>query len=213
MLERQGNGSLRGWSGAFHERVMSETINRYVPGARNSANRNAEASGDRLRKFAQFVASGLSLAESYRRTTGQTKNADVKGTQWHRYAGIKERIAELKAQNSKRAQMTRAELLAFYADVIRTPADQVPPGSPVIQTYEETPEDGSKIRICDKVAAGVQMAKMCDWNSAERVELERELIDELFARVAQTSDRRLSAGGGWFHLCRRYEEALTRARE
>jgi hypothetical protein len=31
-------------------------------------------------RFATFAASGLSLAESYRRTTGQTKNADVKGS-------------------------------------------------------------------------------------------------------------------------------------
>jgi hypothetical protein len=64
-------------------------------------------------KFAEFAASGLSLSEAYRRTTGQTKNADAKGTQWHRYAGIKERIAELKAQNARRAQMTREELMAF----------------------------------------------------------------------------------------------------
>jgi hypothetical protein len=77
-------------------------------------------------KFAEFAASGLSLAESYRRTTGQTKNADVKGTQWHGYAGIKERVAELQEQNARRSQMTRDELLAFYAEVIRTPADKVP---------------------------------------------------------------------------------------
>ena len=108
-------------------------------------------------KFAQFVASGLSLAESYRRTTGQTKNADVKGTQWHGYAGIKERIAELKEQNAQRAQMTREELMAFYAAVIRTPADQVPAGSPVIQAYEMT-ESGHKIRIADKIAAGAALS-------------------------------------------------------
>ena len=30
----------------------------------------------------------------------------------------------------------REELMAFYADVIPTPADQVPAGSPVIQAYE-----------------------------------------------------------------------------
>jgi hypothetical protein len=121
-------------------------------------------------KFAQHVASGLSLAESYRRTTGQTKNADVKGTQWHGYAGIKERIAELKEQNARRAQMTRDELLAFYAEVIRTPADQVPAGSPVIQAYEQDGE-GVKVRVCDKVAAGAALARMCNWNSAERLEI------------------------------------------
>ena len=122
-------------------------------------------------KFAQFVASGLSLAESYRRTTGQTKNADVKGTQWHGYAGIKERIAELKEQNAQRAQLTREELLAFYAAVIRTPADQVPAGSPVIQAYEQDGEGRVKIRICDKAAAGAALARMCNWNSAERLEI------------------------------------------
>ena len=110
-------------------------------------------------KFAEFAASGLSLAESYRRTTGQTKNADVKGTQWHGYAGIKERIAELKEQNARRAQLTRDELLAFYAEVIRTPADQVPPGSPVIQTYEQDGEGHVKLRICDKAAAGAALVK------------------------------------------------------
>ena len=119
-------------------------------------------------KFAEFAASGLSLAESYRRTTGQTKNADVKGTQWHGYAGIKERIAELKEQNARRVQLTRDELLGFYAEVIRTPADKVPPGSPVIQAFEEN-GNGRKIRIVDKVAAGTALAKMCGWDQPTKI--------------------------------------------
>jgi hypothetical protein len=122
-------------------------------------------------KFAQFVASGLSLAESYRRTTGQSKNADVKGDQWHRYAGVKERIAELKAQNSRHAQMSREELLAFYAAVIRTPADQVSAGSPVIQSYEETPQGGRKIKLADKIAAGTALSRMTGWNQSEQLAL------------------------------------------
>jgi Terminase small subunit len=122
-------------------------------------------------KFAQFVASGLSLSEAYRRTTGQTKNADVKGTQWHGYAGIKERIAELKAQNAQRAQMTREELMAFYAAVIRTPANQVPAGSPVIQAYEQDGEGRVKLRLCDKVQAGAALARMCGYNEPEQLRL------------------------------------------
>jgi hypothetical protein len=121
--------------------------------------------------FAQHVASGASLAESYRRTTGQTANADVKGTQWHGYVGVKQRIAELKAQSAQRAQMSREELLSFYASVIRTPADRVPPGSSVIQSYEETPEGGRKIRIVDKAAAGQALARMCAWNEPEQLEI------------------------------------------
>jgi hypothetical protein len=100
-------------------------------------------------EFAEFAASDLSLAESYRRTTGQTKNADVKGTQWHGYAGIKERIAELKDQNARRAQLTRDELLAFYAEVIRTPADQVSAGSPShsgLRAGRRGSREGSRLR-------------------------------------------------------------------
>jgi hypothetical protein len=54
--------------------------------------------------------------------------------------------------------MTREELLDFYAEVIRTPADQVPAGSPVIQSYETT-ESGYKIRVCDKSCGRCTAAK------------------------------------------------------
>jgi Terminase small subunit len=149
----------------------------------------------RLRKqtyeiFSQFAASGLSLAESYRRTTGRTAHADVKGSQWHRYAGVKERITELKAENAKRSQMTREELLDFYAEVIRTPADSVPSGSPVIQAYETT-ESGYKIRVCDKIAAGAQLQKMTGWNEPERVELTGDSLNAYIIAL-----RRRPIGGG-----------------
>jgi hypothetical protein len=39
--------------------------------------------------------------------------------------GVCQRITELMAENANRAQMSREELLTFYAAVIRTPADQV----------------------------------------------------------------------------------------
>ena len=67
--------------------------------------------------------------------------------------------------------MTREELLAFYADVIRTPADQVPPGSSVIQSYEETQEGGRKIKLADKIAAGTALSRMTGWNQPEQLAL------------------------------------------
>jgi hypothetical protein len=54
----------------------------------------------------------------------------------------------------------REELLDFYAEVIRTPADSIPAGSPVIQAYEQDGEGRVKLRICDKVTAGAQLQKM-----------------------------------------------------
>ena len=32
-------------------------------------------------------------------------------------------------------------------------------------------ESGPKIRISDKIAAGAALARMCNWNSAERLEI------------------------------------------
>jgi hypothetical protein len=145
---------------------MSTTDNKRVFGtgfAAASERKSSSPAMPRLRKlayetFAEFAASGMSLAESYRRTTG--RHADVKGSQWLGYAGVKERITELKAENAKRSQMTRGELLDFYAEVIRTPADSIPAGSPVIQAYEQDGEGRVKLRICDKVTAGAQLQKM-----------------------------------------------------
>ena len=105
-------------------------------------------------KFAQLCASGLSRSEAYRKAAGARagKNSDANSDDWLNARGVRERIRELQERNSRKSEMTREELLTFYADVIRTPADQVPAGSPVIQAYEMT-ESGPKIRICDKSAA------------------------------------------------------------
>lgn len=125
----------------------------------------------RREKFAQLCASGLNNSEAYRRLSGKERNADVRAAQLMAQPGVRERVAEIKEQNARRAQMTRDELLAFYAEVIRTPADRVPAGSPVIQVYDRDGEGRVKVRVCDKVAAGAALARMCDWNSAERLEI------------------------------------------
>ena len=99
------------------------------------------------------------------------KNSDANSDDWLNARGVRQRITELMAENANRAQMSREELLTFYAEVIRTPADQVPAGSPVIQAYEQDGEGRVKIRVCDKIAAGAALARMCNWNSAERLEI------------------------------------------
>ena len=121
----------------------------------------------RQEKFAQLCGSGLNNSEAYRRLSGKERNADVRAAQLMAQPGVRERVAEIKEQNAQRAQMSRDELMAFYAACLRTPADRVPPGSSVIQAYEETPEGGRKIRIVDKAAAGAALARMCGWNEPE----------------------------------------------
>lgn len=112
----------------------------------------------------------MTAAQAYREVTGRTTNSDVQSVKMRKRNGVEAGIQELKAQNAQRAQMSREELMAFYADVIRTPADQVSPGSSSIQSFEKT-EHGYKIRIVDKAAAGAALAKLTGWNSAELLEV------------------------------------------
>ena len=111
---------------------------------------------------------------------------------WLNARGVRERIRELQERNSRKGEMTREELLTFYADVIRTPADQVPLAPPLFQAYEKTSEGGRKVRICDKVQAGAQLCRMTGWNEPERVRLSAE--DSLSAYLLELRPKRLAAG-------------------
>jgi hypothetical protein len=103
--------------------------------------------------------------------------------------------------------MSREELMAFYADVIRTPADQVPAGSPVIQAYEMT-ESGHKIRIADKIAAGAALSRMCDWNSPERLEVSSDSLTS-YSELSHFSMSRLRRSNGRCCHCGMERTALT----
>ena len=139
-------------------------------------------------KFAQLCASGLSRSEAYRKAAGARagKNSDANSDDWLNARGVRKRIRELQERNSRKSEMTREELLAFYAAVIRTPADRVPAGSPVIQAYEMT-ESGPKIRICDKAAAGAQLAKMCGWNEPDKVEMSADSLTSYLRELRSRS--------------------------
>ena len=139
-------------------------------------------------KFAQLCASGLSRSEAYRKAAGARagKNSDANSDDWLNARGVRERIRELQERNSRKSEMTREELLTFYAAVIRTPADRVPAGSPVIQAYEMT-ESGPKIRICDKAAAGAQLAKMCGWNEPDKVEMSADSLTSYLRELRSRS--------------------------
>jgi hypothetical protein len=150
----------------------------------------------RWERFAQLCALLNNAAEAYRklgrRKKGQIiKNADVNSAQLMSKPGVRERVAELRRENDRKSEMTRAELLSFYASVIRTPADRVPPGSPVIQSYEVT-EHGHKIRIVDKAAAGQALARMCGWNEPEQVNL--GLANTLTTYLAELRAQRIGDG-------------------
>ena len=62
--------------------------------------------------------------------------------------GIKARIAELRAQNAEKYQMSRAETLAWLTRVIRTGAGSITPEKELCQSYS-VGKHGSRITMPD----------------------------------------------------------------
>ena len=74
----------------------------------------------RWEAFAQAVASGLSASEAYRKIGGKgKKNADVHSNRMMVNDGIKDRIAELKADSTTNKTLTRQEWCEVLAKIVR----------------------------------------------------------------------------------------------
>jgi Terminase small subunit len=132
--------------------------------------------------FAQGVAAGLSGVEAFKRATpGNPKDCDVKANQMRGQPGVEERIKELMRENDKKATLSREQMLAWLTRVITTGAGSVIPTDSLCQAHKHTAGDGweaDEIRLPDKLAAATQLAKMCDWNSPERVELRADTLSK-----------------------------------
>ena len=113
--------------------------------------------------FAQAVASGKSASEAYRQSGATGKNADVHAARLMVNDGISKRVAELKAAQSQRSELSRDELREFLTEVILTPAGNVDEQSRLCQSCKITPEL-REIRMPDKLAAAAQLAKLCGWH-------------------------------------------------
>lgn len=76
-----------------------------------------------VEEFAQGIASGLTQREAWRRShpKSRCKNnvADVKACEFSRRADVIARIAELRAENAERSQITRDELVGMLSAEIR----------------------------------------------------------------------------------------------
>ena len=129
----------------------------------------AELPSIRHERFAEFVASGATYAEAYRRVSGDCKNTDVKGNQWLNKCGMKARIAELRAENARKSELSRAEALRWLSDLIRTPIGSVGKDSPLVQAYEEDSEGNVKVRLADKIAGLQTLCRMTGWNEPDQV--------------------------------------------
>jgi hypothetical protein len=162
--------------------------------------------------FAQFVVNGLDKRVAYRRASkngrggpGKPENDRVHAAEFMKRKGVKERIQELQEANARKAQMSRDEALAFLADAVRTSAGAVDSDSWIVQSVKRS-EDGTvvEIKLPDKVQCVAQMARMCGWNSAEKIELGisdkvRAYLEDIrskpMATLSEYNMKRLSPAG------------------
>ena len=68
--------------------------------------------------FCQAVATGASFAEAYRRASGKTRDADVRGSEFVVKRGIKERINEIREEQSAKCEITKDQLRQFLVSII-----------------------------------------------------------------------------------------------
>ena len=128
----------------------------------------------RHEKFAQAVASGLSGSEAYRQVVGPAaagKNADVMADQLMNQHGVRERVAELKEANSRKATLSREQTIEFLCNVISTSAAKIEVDSPLVQSAEFVDGKPVRLKIPDKIAAVKELTKMCGWAQPNRIEL------------------------------------------
>ena len=67
----------------------------------------------RHERFAQAVASGMSASEAYRQSGATGKNADVHAARLMVNDGISKRVAELKAAQAQKSELSRDQLRQF----------------------------------------------------------------------------------------------------
>lgn len=141
--------------------------------------------------FCQGVAAGLSHAEAWRKATGKTKNADVSCDQLLGKIGIRDRIAELKEANPRKATLRREQVIAFLCEVIAASAANVEAASPLVQSVEFVDGKPVKLRIPDKIAAVKELAKMCGWSQPARLELSAtDTLSEFLGSIRRRGTRR-----------------------
>jgi hypothetical protein len=115
--------------------------------------------------------------------------------------GIRERIAELKEANSRKATLSREQTIEFLCNVISTSAAKVEADSPLVQSAEFVDGKPVKLRIPDKIAAAKELTKMCGWAQPNRIELSArdtlaDFIDSIREAPRRTGTAAYAEGNG-----------------
>ena len=141
----------------------------------------------RHEKFAQCVASGLTGADAYRQVMNYTgKEADGNAANWMNRPGVRERLNELKEANSRKATLSREQIIEFLCKAVTTSAANVEADSSLVQSAEFVDGKPVKLKIPDKIAAVKELVRICGWSQPARVELSaRDTLAEFIKSIRQ----------------------------
>jgi hypothetical protein len=141
---------------------------------------------DRMRRFCELVVSGHKAGRAYEMAGYANRGAlaDVEACKLLRKPKVAEYLNLLREQASAKAEFTRDDLVGFLVQEIKTPADQVLPGNPLLQRMKVDEAGGYLIESYPKSQATKQLAEIMGWNKPQEVKVDvSEKLAEIVRRV------------------------------
>ena len=108
--------------------------------------------------------------EAYKLADYKKSSAKANATRLMENDGISSRIAELRAQQSAKAELSRDQFRQFLVDIIQAKPEQASMQNPLCEIAMT--KKGPAPVFPDKLGAAAQLAKLTGWNSVEKVSFE-----------------------------------------
>jgi terminase small subunit-like protein len=108
--------------------------------------------------------------EAYKLAGYKNSSAKANATRLMENDGIAERIGELRAQQSAKAELSRDQFRQFLINIIQAKPEQASMQNPLCEIAMT--RKGPAPVFPDKLGAAAQLTKLTGWNSAEKVSVE-----------------------------------------
>lgn len=127
----------------------------------------------RHERFCVEVVAGAHYGDAYTKAGFKAKPsvAAVNGSRLAKTKLVKARIAELKAKQSDKSEMSRDELRRYLIEVLQTPVGEINIKHRLCQSYREG-DDSLEVKMPDKLKAAAELIKLCGWAEPDKIQVE-----------------------------------------
>ena len=107
-------------------------------------------------------------------------------------------VAEIKAENAAKCEMSKEQYRAYLIAAMKTSAGQIGPDHRFCQIYKVVDENGvtREFRMPDKLRAAQLLAQHCGWDEPTKVALDISDSLSAFLRDVVLSSRRYATSNG-----------------